>query len=101
MAAERETVDVNEPSSLECGNRGGAGAHINHGRAQISLVIGENREPCDIGRGRHGLDVEMTTLDGEHQIAGGGNFGGRHMHVDPEAAAKHSTRIANAVYAID
>src|SRR5262249_2534398 len=101
VAAEGEAIDVNESPGLECSNRGGASAHVDHGRAQIGLIVGKNRKPRDIRRSGHRLYIEMTSLDGKHQITGGGDIVGRHMHVDPEACAEHSARVADAIYAID
>ena len=43
----------------------------------------------------------MAALDRQHQIAGGGDIGRRHMHVDAEPAAEHAARIADAVGAVD
>src|SRR5262249_13259507 len=101
VAADGEAIDVNESTGLECSNCGGAGAHVDHCRTQIGFIVGKNRKARDIGRSGHRLHIEMTSLDGKHQITGGGDIGGRHMHVDPEAGAEHSARVAYAIYAID
>src|SRR5262249_25033041 len=101
VTAERKTVDVNQPSGLECRNCGGAGAHIDHGRAQISFIVGKDCQPRDIGSGCHGLDVEMTALHREHQVAGGGDIGGGHVHVHTDPCARHAARVADAVAPVD
>ena len=56
--------------------------------AEIGLVVGERRQAGDIGARHHGLDVEMAALDRQHQVARGGDIGGRDMHVDAEAARR-------------
>ena len=101
MAAQREAFQMNEPAVYEGRHRGGAGAHIDDGGAEIGLVVGENGEPCDIGRRDHGLDVEVAALDRKHQIARRGDVGGGDMHVDAEPRAEHAARIADAVDAVD
>ena len=101
LAAESETVQMNETSAGEHRHRRGARAHIDDGGAEIGFIVGENRKAGNVGTRHHRLDVEMAAFDREHQIARGGDFERRNMHVDAEFTAEHAARIADAVVAVD
>ena len=76
--------------------RGGAGAHVDHGGAEIGLVVGEHGQARHIGARHHRLDVEVAALDRQHQVARDRDVGGHDMHVDAELARQHAARIADA-----
>ena len=92
---------MHQPAADEDGHRGGAGAEVDHGRAEIGLVVGQHGEAGHIGARHHGLDGEMAALDCKHQIARRRDICRRHVHIDAEAAAQHAARIADAVGAVD
>ena len=76
--------DVHEAAAGEHRDRGRAGAHVDHGGAEIGFVVGQHGKAGDIGARHHRLDDEMAALDREHQIARRGDVGRRHVHVDAE-----------------
>ena len=101
VAAEREAVGMDEAAAGEHRHGGGAGAHVDQGRAEIGLVVGDHRKPGDIGRRHHGLDREMAALDHQHQVARRRDVGGHHVHVDAEFARQHAARLADAAHAVE
>ena len=82
-------------------DRGGSRPHLDHGGAEIGLVVGQDRQACDIGARRHGLDVEMAALDHQHQVLGDGGVRGDDVHVDAELPRHHAAGIANALDAVE
>ena len=101
IAAEREAVRVDEAAGGEHGSRGGAGADVDHGGAEVGLVVGEHALRRDIGRRDHRLHGKMALLDREHQVAGRGRVDGDHVHVDAKAATEHATRIADRMHVVE
>src|SRR5271169_784137 len=101
MAAEGETLDVNQPPTQEGRHGGGSGAHIDHGRAKIGLVVGQNGEAGHIGARHHGFDLKMAALDREHQVPRRGDIRRGDVHVDAEPGTQHAARVADAFDTID
>ena len=92
---------MNEAAGRIGRNRGRAGAHFDHGGAEIGLVVGQHRQACDIRTCRHGLDIEMAALDHQHQVAGHRGIRRDDVHVDAELAGHHAAGIADALDAIE
>src|SRR5215475_10245118 len=95
-AAEREAVGMDETPAGKHRDGRGTGADLDQRGAEIELVVGQRRERRYIGARHHRLDVEMTALDREHQIAGGRDVRGHDVHVDAELAREHAAGIADA-----
>jgi hypothetical protein len=100
-AAEAETIGMNEAAGREHRHGGRAGPHVDHGGAEIGLVVGQRGEPGHIRAGHHRLDVEMAALDREHQVARGRSVGGHDVHVDAELARQHAARVADAAGVVE
>ncbi len=100
-AAQRKSVGMDEAAVREYRERGGAGAHVDDGGAEIGLVVGERREARHVGTGDQGFDEEMAALDREHQVAGRRHVGGDDMHVDAETRRQHAARIAHAAGVVE
>ena len=96
LAAEREAVGMHEAAAGEHRHGGRAGAHVDHGGAEIGLVVGQRGKPGHIRARHHRLDVEMAALDRQHQVARGRSVGGHDVHVDAESARQHAARVADA-----
>ena len=100
-AAEREAVGMHEAAAGKDRDGGGAGAHVDHGGAELGFVVGQRGQPRHIGARHHRLDVEVAALDREHEIARSRNVGGDDMHVDAEMARQHAARIADAAGVVE
>ena len=59
----RTAVSVDKGTVGEYCNRSGARTHIDKCYAHFRFVIDERRQAGRIGRGDHGLDVEVAALD--------------------------------------
>jgi hypothetical protein len=66
--AERKAFGMHEAAAEEDRDGGRAGAHVDHRRAKIGLVVGKDGKAGDVGTCHHGLDVEVAALDREHQL---------------------------------
>src|SRR5206468_3489624 len=81
VAAEGEAVGMHETAVREHRHRGGTGTHVDHGGANVGLIVGQSGQRRDIGAGDNRLDVEVAALDDQHQVAAGREIGGNEMHV--------------------
>ena len=95
VAAEREAVGMDETAAGKDRERGGTGAEIDAGSAQIGFIVGQTGQTGDIRRGDHGLDFEMAALNSQHQVAHRRHVGGDHMHIDAKTVTDHAARLAD------
>ncbi len=102
VAAEREAVGVHEVAAGEHRQRGGAGAHVDHGGAEIGLVVGQHRQ----GRRHRASPPWPRRRDGSARSRASGCAPPRRRRSSrcmstPKRRAEHAARIADAALAVE
>ncbi|MCY1510604.1 hypothetical protein D9M68_449860 [compost metagenome] len=101
VAAEADSVRMNELAFGKDRDRRRAAAHVDRGTAELDFVVDERCKTASIGGRHHALDREVSAVDAEFQVLERCTLGRQHMHVDAENVAEHGERITDAAFAIE
>ncbi len=81
--------------------RGGSGAEIDAGDAELGFVGRDHGERARIGRGDEARDAEMATLHAQHEVAHGDLVGSHGVEVHREPFAAHAVGFADAAILVE
>jgi len=101
MAADGNTVDMKAMTTGKDGGGRRAGAEVDDGGAEFSLVAGQRRQSRGIRSRGHALDGEVAALDAKHEVFQRRQIRRDHMQIDGQHLPEHSARIANAARLIE
>src|SRR3546814_19212938 len=85
---------------VEYRDGGGAAAHVDHGGAQLQLVVDQRGEAGSVGRHHEGGRLQVAALDAGADVAHRARRGGDDMHVDPQLVAENTARVPDDAVAV-
>ena len=86
---------MNQMAFQEDGNGGGAAAHVDHGGADLLLVLGQGGQAAGIGPELGAHHIQVAAFHRQLEVLQGAGFHRHGMHGHPDALAEHAGGIAH------
>ena len=101
MATNGNGIGINQVPVIKHRDGCGGATKVNAGDTQIGFVIHQNGKSRCIRRGYQSLDLQVTAMQHQFQIAHRQCFGAHHSHIDTQLVANHALGIANTLLPVD